>query len=75
MSREDTAFNAGLVVGIVATLIFGGMFAWVISGDHLHASHVALGSKGYACFANHTCRENLACLHADGLEPGICVQR
>lgn len=35
--------------------------------------HLALGSAGHTCFANHTCREDLTCHHGFGDEVGVCL--
>lgn len=63
------------VVFLVGVFLFGLFIGLVFFGrDSLEASHKALGSYGHACFANHTCRDGLRCLHGDGAEPGTCVK-
>lgn len=42
--------------------------------DSNHQGHEQLGSLGHACFANKTCREQLKCLDAVGLDHPMCVK-
>ncbi len=60
-----------VVVGVSCLII--GVFVGLAIGDYAkYNSHLALGSKGYSCFANNTCRENLKCIMPDGIKP-VCV--
>jgi hypothetical protein len=63
--------NIGSVVVSVLLFVF---FAGVaVESCRSDIGHEKLGSHGHSCFANHTCRDGLRCLRADGIEP-TCVK-
>ncbi len=66
--KVDT-FVSCVIVFMLTMLLFS-----FIGNTRLVLSHEKLGSKGGPCFANHTCREQLVCLHGEGAEPGTCAK-
>lgn len=70
----DKDFLDGVYITSMITLILLTMM-FVLSYRYGNASHEFLGSKSGPCFANHTCRSELFCLHGDGAEPGTCVKK
>jgi hypothetical protein len=70
MHDDTVAAWVGLVLFVVSIAA-----TCLVMDFRKERSHESLGSKGYACFANKTCRTGLKCVTADGLqEPGICVK-
>lgn len=74
MSYRDFEDGVWTTIGVIV-----GFFALILIASTMHNclnkwSHEELGSNGHACFANHTCRENLRCAD-DGSKPGVCVKK
>lgn len=63
---------AGAVIASIAWSMAVTLMAIAWKGTH-DVGYAQYGSKGHACFANHTCRENLKCMVADGIDP-TCVK-
>lgn len=57
----------------VLGMVFGSILGMVVTASSFGSAADHLGSKGAHCFANHTCRENLKCLVADGID-ATCVK-
>jgi hypothetical protein len=64
--------GGALFFGVMFGLLFGIVGTGILTGLANQSGHRQLGSSGYVCFANHTCRDGLRCIVVDGHPDGIC---